>query len=200
MTPRRYSMSKKQEAAAATRRRILDATLKLHGQRGIFGTSWKDIATEADVAVGTVYKYFPTIDALVPACGELLMERVKPPSPDSIAEILLGASTPAERLLNVAKVMFDFYERGGRHLEADLRERELPAVKEWEDYLRDMVLGFARIALAGIGASEQAIAQVVFLFDLPTYRSMRIRGQSLNDAAQLAVVLALARLAMEKQQ
>lgn len=191
MTPRRYNMSKKQEAAAATRRHILDATLKLHGERGIFGTSWKDIANEADVAVGTVYKYFPTLDALVPACGELLMERVRPPSPDSIDEILIGATTAAERLRNVASVMFEFYERGGRHLDADLRERELPAVKEWEDYLRGMTLGFVRAALAGTNAPEATVAHVAFLFDLLTYRAMRIRGMHLDTAVATVAEMAM---------
>lgn len=38
--------------------RIVEATLKLHGQKGIFGTTWQEIAQEADVAIGTVYKHF----------------------------------------------------------------------------------------------------------------------------------------------
>ena len=39
-----------------------------------------------------------------------------------------------------AEELFAFYERGGRHLEADIRERELPAMQEWEACLRDTVL------------------------------------------------------------
>ena len=66
MSPRRYTMTKKLALATETRQRIVEATLKLHGEYGIFGTSWKDIATEANVSVGTVYRYFPTRDQLVP--------------------------------------------------------------------------------------------------------------------------------------
>lgn len=54
----------------------MDATAKLHGERGILGTSFQDIAMEADVAVATVYAHFPTLEALLPACGALVMQRV----------------------------------------------------------------------------------------------------------------------------
>ena len=191
MAPRRYSMTKKQAATAEFRQRILDATLKLHGQKGIFGTSWNDIATAADVSVGTVYKHFPTLAELVPACGELLMERLQPPNPESIGEILGNATTPIERLLNVAKALFAFYHRGGRHLESDLRERELPAMREWEDYLRAMVTGFIREALIDYKPDEEAIKRISFLFDFPTFNAMRMRNIPLETAADIVAELAV---------
>jgi AcrR family transcriptional regulator len=192
MSPRHYRMTRKKAAREEMRRRIVDATLKLHGQRGIFGTSWADIAAEADVSVGTVYKYFPTLDELVPACGELLMERVQPPQPDSIGSILGDSTEPAERLRRVAAALFSFYDRGGRHLEADLRERELAAVREWEDFLRGMAAGFVREALAGHSADSQLTGRLSFLFDFPTYSAMRIRGMDTDTAITTATELAIA--------
>ncbi|HET8822384.1 MAG TPA: helix-turn-helix domain-containing protein [Thermoleophilaceae bacterium] len=48
-----------------------------HGENGIFGTSWQDIAKEADVSVATVYADFPSLDELLPACGALVIPDVK---------------------------------------------------------------------------------------------------------------------------
>lgn len=191
MAPRRYSMTRKQATTAEFRQRILDATLKLHGQKGIFGTSWNDIASAADVSVGTVYKHFPTLAELVPACGELLMERLQPPNPESIDQIIGDATTPIERLLNVANTLFAFYHRGGRHLESDLRERELPAMREWEDYLRTMVAGFIREALIDCNPGQEAVERISFLFDFPTFNSMRMRDIPHETAAEIVAELAV---------
>lgn len=192
MSPRRYTMTRKMALAAETRQRIVAATLILHGQNGIFGTSWRDIATEANVSVGTVYRYFPTLDQLVPACGELLMERVQPPQPESISDILGDATQPAERIKRVADALFAFYERGGSHLDADLRERELPAVREWEEFLRAMVAGFIGEALVGFHQDAKTIIKLSFLFDFPTFRAMRARGISANEASRIAAEMAIA--------
>ena len=72
-------MSKRALAREETRRRIVEATAKLHGENGVLGTSWQAIAKEADVSVATVYAHFPSLDELLPACGALVMERVRPP-------------------------------------------------------------------------------------------------------------------------
>ena len=77
--PRHYDMSKRALAREETRRRIVEATAKLHGERGVFGTSWQDIAKEADVSVATVYAHFPSLDELLPACGAHVMELIRPP-------------------------------------------------------------------------------------------------------------------------
>lgn len=195
MSPRRYDMSRKRASAAGTRQKILAATLKLHSERGIFGTSWADIAREADVALGTVYRYFPTLEELVPACGELLMERTRPPAPDDIGRILGGARKPAERLKRVADEVFGFYTRAGKSLETDLRERDLPAVREWEDYLRTMIKGFVAQALASLNIPDASIDRVAFLFDVPSFTAMRRRGLSPEEAASTATEMAVAWLA-----
>ena len=190
MSPRRYDMTRKRALAAATRRRIVEATLKLHGEKGIFGTSWADIAQEANVAVGTVYRYFPSIEELVPACGELLMERTQPPSPNDIEAILGEAADPVERLHRVADTVFGFYVRGGKSLESDLRERELPAVREWEEYLRQMVREFVLEALRDVAEPTEAKEHLSFLFDVPTFNAMRVRGLSPEQAAETVTGLA----------
>ncbi len=104
-------MNTRSAAAEETRRRSLEATLQLHTEKGIFGTSWQEIARRADVSVGTVYRHFPTLAELVPACGELLFERTQPPSPDDAAAAVGDASDPVDRLERAATALFSFYDR-----------------------------------------------------------------------------------------
>ncbi len=52
---RRYDATKRREAAARTRRAILDAALELFSTRGYTATSMSAIAARADVALDTVY-------------------------------------------------------------------------------------------------------------------------------------------------
>ena len=91
-------MSRRKRAREETRRRILDATIELHTEKGILGTSWKSIAERADVAVGTVYNHFPDLDELVLACGELLMQRLEPPDPGRAQNVVGDAKRMRLRL------------------------------------------------------------------------------------------------------
>lgn len=183
MNPREYHLGKRAESVAETQRRILEATIELHGERGIFGTSWRDIAERADVSVATVYKHFPSIDELVPACGELLMEELRPPDP-ALAREVVGTGSVGQRLERAALELFSFYERGGRHLEADFRERELPAMQEWEEYLRRTVTAFVREALRGSGATPSRIETASALFDHSTFLAFQRRGIATRRAAR----------------
>src|SRR5918999_315857 len=98
MSPRKYDMTRRASAVAQTRRRIIDATRELHTEQGIAATSWDDIAARAGVGVGTVYRHFPSIDELVPACGEISMQVVAPPDPEEAPARFDGADAPAERV------------------------------------------------------------------------------------------------------
>lgn len=194
MSPRRYKMKDRTATVAATRQRIVEATVELHGRKGIFGTSWQDIAREADVAVGTVYKHFPSLDELVPACGELLMQRIRPPSPQDADTIIGDAIDPDERLRRVVRALFDFYRRGGNHLETDLRERALPAMREWEEFVRDMISGFVRHALRDRAPSNDDVQLIGALLDFRTYRAITDRDIAHADAIEHVVALVMQRI------
>src|SRR4051812_25790653 len=84
MSPREYNLGRRAEAAEETRRRIVQATYDLHAEQGIAATTMKQIASRADVAIGTVYHHFPTYDDAVAACGAFSMERHPLPDPGAI--------------------------------------------------------------------------------------------------------------------
>lgn len=184
MTPRKYDMGKRRAAVEQTRRRILEATLALHAERGIFGTSWQDIAHRADVSVGTVYKHFPSLDELVPACGELMYAITRPPSLEDAPRIFARADSPEERLGRLISELFDFYERGAPYIETDLQERRLPAVVEWEAYLRATIAGLVREALAYAEPEERMVQAVSALLDFSTFKSFLDRDIPKEQAAK----------------
>src|SRR5207247_8769583 len=50
---------------AARRRRVLDATLQLAAEGGFDAVQMRDVAAAADVALGTVYRYFASKERLL---------------------------------------------------------------------------------------------------------------------------------------
>jgi len=177
-------MDKRKAAVQETRQRIVEATLALHAEKGIFGTSWQDIAHRADVSVGTVYKHFPSLDELVPACGELMYAITRPPSLEDAPRIFAGADSTEERLGRLISELFDFYERGAPYIETDFQERRLPAVVEWEAYMRSIIAGLVREALDSAGPDERTVQAVSALLDFSTFKSFLDREIPKEQAAK----------------
>jgi AcrR family transcriptional regulator len=100
-------LGRRASATAETRKRIVDAAIALHAEKGVADTSWADIARRADVALGTVYRYFPTHEQLVPACTSENALRIKPPT----AAVLTGVRRADQRLTRLVSELFAFYER-----------------------------------------------------------------------------------------
>jgi len=69
MAPRKYTLGKRSESIEDMRRRIVDATVELHSEKGVLATSMQDVAERANVALRTVYNHYPTIEDLVSAIG-----------------------------------------------------------------------------------------------------------------------------------
>jgi AcrR family transcriptional regulator len=184
LTPRKYDMGKRRAAVEETRQRIVEATLALHAEKGIFGTSWQDIARRADVSVGTVYKHFPSLDELVPACGELMYAITRPPSLEDAPRIFTRANTLEERLGRLISELFDFYERGAPYIETDFQERRLPAVQEWKTYMQATIAGLAREALLPAEPDEGTVQAASALLDFSTFKSFMDRGIQKERAAK----------------
>jgi len=184
LSPRKYSMHKRKAAVEETRQRILEATLALHAEKGIFGTSWQDIAKRADVSVGTVYKHFPSLDVLVPACGELMYAITRPPSLEDAPRIFAGADSTEERLGRLLSELFDFYERGAPYIETDFQERRLPAVVEWEAYMRSIIAGLVREALVSVRPDEPTVQAASALLDFSTFKAFLDREIPKEQAAK----------------
>lgn len=94
-------------AQAARRDRVLRAALKLGADGGYDAVQMRDVATTADVALGTIYRYFSSKDhllaaALVTWTGDLERQIVRRPPTgrtvaDKVANVLQRATRAMER-------------------------------------------------------------------------------------------------------
>jgi AcrR family transcriptional regulator len=183
MSPRKYDMTRRASAAAETRRRIVDATLELHGEQGIAATSWDDIAARAGVGVGTVYRHFPSLDELVPACGEITRELLA--LPEDPPSLFAGLDTPAERIERLVREAFAIYERGAPQLRAIRSEPDVhPNVAEAGEEVEAALA--ALIDAAGIMPADRAVVRA--MIDLGTWQALRDQG--LGPAETVSEMLA----------
>jgi AcrR family transcriptional regulator len=187
MSPRKYNMSKRAAAVAQTRQRIVDATLELHGERGIAATSWDDIATRAGVGVGTVYRHFPSLDELIPACGEITMQVVALPDPAAVPALFEDAMKPAQRIERLVGEAFAIYQRGAPQLLAIRREADVhPRVGQDRDQLDASLNALVDTALGPLDATAQDRAVARALVDLNTWEALRDQG--LGPAQSVAAI------------
>src|ERR1700712_464864 len=82
------------EAQRERRKRILDATMAIASKGGYEAVQMRAVADRADVAVGTLYRYFPSkVHLLVSALGREF-ERIDAKTDRST----IGAGSPYQRL------------------------------------------------------------------------------------------------------
>jgi AcrR family transcriptional regulator len=195
MSPRKYDMSKRAAATEATRRRIVDATRELHEAQGIAATSWDDIARRADVGVGTVYRHFPSLDELIPACGAVVMDIVELPDPAAVPARFEDVRGRRARLERLASDAFSIYERGADPLDRARQERELhPVLEETTKALEASLGALIDAALEPFDADDADRRVVRAMIDLSTWRALRAQGLAGEEAAQAVAQMLAARL------
>src|SRR3954467_11314875 len=92
--PRRYQLRKRAEAMQATRLRITEAAVELHGTLGPARTTMTAVAERAGVQRQTVYRHFANEEELLAACSAHFV--AQHPWPD--AGHWRAIADPAERL------------------------------------------------------------------------------------------------------
>jgi AcrR family transcriptional regulator len=70
-------LSRRERKKLQTRQRLMEAALRLFGERGYDATTVKDITNAADVAKGTFFNYFETKEAILPAIAARQLERLE---------------------------------------------------------------------------------------------------------------------------
>jgi AcrR family transcriptional regulator len=99
---RRYDMTGRSEAAAATRRRILQAGLDLAWEQLFMETTLEDVAGRARVSVKTVLRHFGSRDGLDAAIEQFAIEEI---GEDRVA--------PVGEVAAAVHAIFNHYERRG---------------------------------------------------------------------------------------
>lgn len=85
--PRPYTMRARQDTVEDTRLAITEATMRLHERVGPRATTVSAVAEEANVTRLTVYRHFPSDEALVVACSAHWRELHPRPDPAAWAQI-----------------------------------------------------------------------------------------------------------------
>lgn len=152
MAPRPYRMGARADAVADTRNRIVHAAKAVHAERGVVATSWEDIAARAGVSMATVYRHFPSLAELVPACARSVFDIIQAPTLAQAAEQFEALDVPADRFEHFVRQSCACYAKGAGWLHAAHRERDFvaeldTALRVLEDSLEVLVEAAAGRAL-----------------------------------------------------
>lgn len=182
-------MTKRAVAVADTRRKIVNATVAAHRENGIRATSWDEIAERAEVGVGTVYRHFPSLEELIPACGAVISETLALPGAEDAPELFTDASGTRERIERLVAELFGAYERGAPFIWNIRREREdVPDLEPYHRFVEGSHEALVREALSPLEPADRDVDVVRALTDVATWTAFRER-LSAEKAAETAVEL-----------
>ena len=183
-------MDTRKAARDEMRRKIVEATMALHSEQGVLATSWEDIARKANVALATVYRYFPSIDELVEGCGALVVETTRPPTPEGAPELFDGAASVGERIERLAAEFCALYERAHKPFVAGLRDADkVPKLRQFVDGHRATLDAYVAEALRPIRPDSRTLRVAAALLDFPTWKSLRDRGLESAEVNDVLVKL-----------
>ncbi len=176
------------------RKRILDATLALASKGGYDAVQMRTVAERADVALGTLYRYFPSkIHLLVGALTEEF-EQMQ----EKLDRKPIPGETPADRMLYVLSRVTRTMQRDPMLTEAMTRAfmfADPSAAAEVNTVARQMVRMFTRAMHDGEpSADDLAIARVigdVWLSNLVAWVTRRASADDVASRLELAARLLL---------
>lgn len=177
---RRYEKRRRAEQEEATRRRITEAAVALHGTVGPARTTISALAQEAGVQRATVYRHFPDEASLLAACSAHWATQHPAPDPQP----WLAVEDPQERVRTALAALYGFYRRAEPMLANVVRDAGvMPALREssapWRAYLatvEDLLAG-------GFPAGDQGALRAVIALALD-FRAWQVlaRERDLDDA------------------
>lgn len=181
---RNYTLKRRAESQADTRRRIVEAAVELHGSVGPAATTISMIAEKAGVQRHTLYKHFPDERAMLMACSGHSLEQDPMPDPAPWRAIAL----PAARLRAALNAIYDYYARNESLLACVMRDAEHHTLVQEIVALRygPIVASYHEALGAGLKAKQRALLALALSFH--TWRTLvREAGQKPNDAVTAMV-------------
>jgi AcrR family transcriptional regulator len=179
-----YTLKKRAEQQAETRRRIVEAAVELHGSVGPALTTFSMVAERAGVQRHTLYAHFPDERSLLTACSGLHRER--DPLPDAAA--WRDISDRRERLRAGLAALYDWYERNAELAANVLRDAEHHALTREIAALHfgPPMASYQDVLGAGLTPTQKAM--LVLAVSFFTWRSLVREGGLEQEAAVDAMV------------
>ena len=179
--PRSYSLGKRAEHVADTRRRIVDAALALYQEKSVSSTTMQDIARRADVAPGTVANHFGSAEALAAEVSVRILSDLQMPTP----ELFDGVAGLPERIHRLVHEMGSFFARSNSWYRVQQRDPEAPFWAEAEArYYADLDT-LVRAALGPLAADADAVAVLNAMLGTWVLGAIETSGRSSEAAADL---------------
>ena len=176
------------------RKRILDATLTLASKGGYDAVQMRTVAERADVALGTLYRYFPSKIHLLVSALTLELERTQ----DKLDRRPLPGETPYDRILHVLSRVTQTMQREPMLTEAMTRAfmfADPSAAAEVNTVARQMERMFTQAMHEGEpSADDIAIARVigdVWLSNLVAWVTRRATTDDVSTRLELSARLLL---------
>jgi AcrR family transcriptional regulator len=185
---RTYTLKRRAESQAQTRRRIVEAAVELHASVGPALTTISMVAERAGVQRHTLYAHFPDERSLYLACSGLTMER----DPLPAAEAWRAVEDRRERLRLGLLALYQWYERNADLAGCVLRDAEFhPLTREiTEMRFGPYMAAYREVLGAGLTAKQRAVLELALGFH--TWRSLARESGLKQSAAVAAMVQAIA--------
>ena len=181
---RTYTLKRRAEQQAETRRRIVEAAVDLHGSVGPARTTLSMIAQRAGVQRHTLYAHFPDERSLYLACSASSLER--DPLPD--AALWRKIENARVRLRTGLTAIYGWYERNAELAACVLRDAETHALTRETIALRlgPSMRAYGEALGAKLNAKQRAMLQLALCFF--TWRTLtREAGLKQRQAVEVMV-------------
>ena len=184
---RTYTLKKRAEQQAETRRRIVEAAVDLHSTIGPAATTFSMVAEKAGVQRHTLYAHFPDELSLSMACSGHVY--ANDPLPD--AEAWRSIADRGERLTTGLRAIYDWYERHASLMACVIRDMEHHTTTRQVMTLRvaPVVAGWHEVLGAKLTARQRAMLHLALSFH--TWRSLVSDAGLKPAAATRAMVQAI---------
>ena len=186
MAKREYKQSKRLEAAAETRQRIVEAVVELHRTVGPRLTTIAEAARRAGVQRLTVYKHFPDEAGLVMATQGHWLTQHPPPDAGQWAMIL----DPDARLRVALRELYLWYADTEPMTQNVMRDAPaMPSFTAVLSLLREHIREGAEILSQGrLGDPVWTLATLNVVQNFETWRVLvREQGLTLGEAVELSL-------------
>jgi AcrR family transcriptional regulator len=181
---RPYRLKRRAERQSETRQRIIEATVELHTTVGPARTSILAIAERAGVERPTVYRHFPTPEALFSACTSHYQVQNPLPDPEPWQQI----GDPETRLRCALGEMYAYYAANETAYWSILRDFEdTPELRRFGEYAvrhHQRVIDVLAAAWPD-RANPKLRAALNHATDFFAWRSLRRSGLSNDEAIDL---------------
>lgn len=184
---RTYTLKRRAEQQAQTRRRIVEAAVDLHSSVGPALTTFTMVAERAGVQRHTLYAHFPDERRLYLACSGLTMER--DPLPD--ADPWRAIEDQRERLRAGLSAIYGWYQRNASLAACVLRDGEHHALTKeiTEMRLGPPMAAYREVLGDKLNARQRPVLRLALSFF--TWRTLVGEGGLTSSAAVEAMVRAV---------